>query len=345
MKRTITLLGTVILFAALVIGSGCERKVVIEQGDDLVASNNCFTCHGDEGDLLAAKGEWQNSTHASGNYVDYTNRGGGSDCTECHDHQGFLDFTSTGEVDPPYDMVSAIHCFTCHAPHTRGDLTLRADDAYTLANGDTFDHGAANLCAQCHHSRSSVDVIVDGYEITSKRFGPHHGPQADLMNASNGYEFDGVEYGNSGHANNFDNSGCIGCHMGNPRTHVGYKVGGHSFNMIDEESGETLAETCEGCHPDAEDYDYDGIQTEVAELLEDLEALLFAEGIAAADGYAVPGTYADGDLAGAFWNFKIIEEDRSLGVHNPAYTVDLLESSIAYMESLGKKKLSVVPSH
>ncbi len=41
----------------------------------------------------------------------------------------------------------------------------------------------------------------------------------------------------------------------------------------------------------------------------------------------------------------MIEEDRSLGVHNPAYIMDLLESSIAYVEGLGKKKLTVLPSH
>ncbi len=338
MKRTIVLLGTVLLLAVLVIGGGCERKVVIEQGDDLIASNNCFTCHGDEGILSAAKGEWQNSIHASGNNVDYTNRGG-TDCTACHDHQGFLDFTSTGEVDSPYDMVSSIHCFTCHAPHTRGDLTLREIGPYTLINGDVFDHGAANLCVNCHHSRLSASSITADQSV-NRYWGPHHGPQGDLLNASNGYEFAGYEYGNTGHANNFDNSGCIGCHMGNPRTHVGYKIGGHSFNMIDEESGATLVGVCETCHPEAEDYDIDGVQTEVAGLLEDLEALLFAAGIVDISGNTLTGTIADINVAGALFNYKMVEEDRSHGIHNPEYIIDLLESSIAYLESLGAKKLS-----
>ncbi len=336
MKASILLMTAAVL-AMLVLGAGCERKIINEQGDDQTSLNSCFTCHGEEGTLLAAKGEWQNSIHASGNSVDYTNRGGAS-CPQCHDHQGFLDYISTGEVNAPYDMVSAIHCFTCHAPHTRGNLSLRIDEPYTLANGDVFDHGSANLCANCHHSSTSVDVIVDNYEITSSRFGPHHGPQGDLVNGSGGYEFDGYEYGNTGHANNFDNTACIGCHMGNPEMHSGYKVGGHSFNMVDEESGENLAETCQGCHPEAEDYDYDGIQTEVTDLMEQLELLLQDAGIASSTGSAVEGTYADANLVGAFWNFKTVEEDRSGGVHNPEYIKDLLESSIEYMQGLGAKK-------
>ncbi len=40
----------------------------------------------------------------------------------------------------------------------------------------------------------------------------------------------------------------------------------------------------------------------------------------------------DIDLAGALWNYVLIKEDRSLGVHNPDYIRDLLETSIAYVE-------------
>ncbi|MEW5924895.1 MAG: hypothetical protein AB1746_13005 [Candidatus Zixiibacteriota bacterium] len=330
-------LGLLVVSALLFFGIGCDREVINEPQDEQVSYNSCFTCHGEDGYILAAQGEWLNSIHASGNNVDYTNRGG-SDCSQCHDHQGFLEYLETGSVSAPYDNVSAIHCFTCHAPHTRGNLTLRIDDPYVFKNDVTFDHGAGNLCVNCHHSRFDVRDVVDSVEV-GERWGPHHGPQGELVQGTGGYEFDGNAYGNTGHYNVGEGNACIGCHMGNPRTHVGYKVGGHSFNMVDEESGATLVGICQGCHPTAESYDYDGIQTEVTALLEDLKNLLFDAGILIEDG-TPPDTIigdaiiADKNIAGALYNFVLIEEDRSEGVHNPAYVVDLLETSIDYMEGL-----------
>lgn len=329
--RNYKLLLIFVLGVGLLIGAGCERKITNEGSGDEFGSADCFTCHGDEGLLLAAKGEWQNSVHASGNNVDYTNRSG-TDCTACHDHQGFLDITENGEVDPPYDMVSAIHCFTCHAPHERGDLTLRVDDAYTLADGTVFDHGAANLCANCHHSRTDASAITDG-QITSRYWGPHHGPQADLLTGTGGYEYSGVTYETSPHASAVED-GCIGCHMGNPRTHIGYKIGGHSFNMMDEESGDDLSGICanESCHPSAEDFDYDNAQTIVDSLLDSLGVMLLAEGLIDGTDHPVTDTL-DGDVAGAVYNFVLVHEDRSEGIHNFKYIKGLLDSSIDYMES------------
>lgn len=320
---------------------GCERKVVIEE-DTMVSSSSCFTCHGDDGLLLAAKGEWQNSVHASGSNVDYTNRGG-TDCTRCHDHQGFLDYIATGEVDPPYSSVSAIHCFTCHSPHTNGDLSLRTEASYELENGDIFDHGEGNLCVTCHHSRFDVGEIVAGISV-SRYWGPHHGPQGDLLNGSGGYEFDGYEYEFSTHATAVTNA-CIGCHMGQAQAHDGYKIGGHSFNMIDEETESDLSGLCEECHDNADGYDFvnsddidydhdgevEGYQTEVEGLLDSLGTLLLAADLIDDTDHPNSGTIDDADVAGALYNFLIIHEDRSEGIHNFKYIVGLLESSIEYM--------------
>jgi len=323
-----------VLFLALILifaTAGCERKIVNEDNNpDQASLNSCFTCHGEDGLLLAAQGEWQNSIHASGHNVDYTNRGG-TDCSKCHDHQGFLDFLATGTVDAPYENVSSIHCFTCHAPHTRGNLTLRTKDAYVLDNGVTFDHGDANLCANCHHSRLDASTITADQSV-SPYWGSHHGPQADLLQGTNGYEFAGYTYGNTGHSNIGDNNGCVKCHMGNPQTHLGYGVGGHSFNMYDEDSGANLVGVCQECHPTADSYDVDSVQTEVNSLLEELATLLQNAGYLSGSGSIISQTIANRDHAGAVFNWKMIEEDRSEGIHNPAYIIDLLESSIAIME-------------
>jgi hypothetical protein len=325
--------------AMLILGAGCEREIVNAAAES--ENQDCFVCHGEDGLLLAAKGEWQNSVHASGNNVDYTNRGGGDDCTKCHDHQGFLDFLATGELNGPFENVSAIHCFTCHAPHTRGDLTLRTVAAYTLENGAIFDHTGANLCANCHHARYSADNITANQEV-HRYWGPHHGPQSDLLIGTNGYEYAGLgyDYGSTGHASVGTDNGCIKCHMGNPETHLGYRLGGHSFNMTHpDDPEETLVGICEQCHPTAEDYDYDSIQTYVHIMLDSLEELLLTAGHIDTTGHPLglpygpgPHTIPDEGEAGAVYNFLIVEEDRSFGVHNPEYIVDLLESSIEYME-------------
>jgi formate-dependent nitrite reductase cytochrome c552 subunit len=335
------LLAISLLVLLIFAGVGCERKIVNEDAGESQASlNSCFTCHGEDGYILAAQGEWENSVHASGTSVDYTNRGEGSDCTRCHDHQGFVDFIETGEINAPYDNVSAIHCFTCHAPHTRGNLSLRTDESYELETGITFDVGSANLCANCHHARGAVNDMVTADAQVYNRWGPHHGPQGDLLIASNGYEYDGLDYDyeNTGHGANDD--GCIMCHMGNPLVHNGYKIGGHSFNMVnpgDEE--ETLVGVCQECHLSADDFDYENIQSDVEDMLADLHDLLVAAGHLNA-GTGLPSgtstnkhTIADEGEAGALWNYLMVEEDRSEGVHNPSYIRDLLESSIEYMEN------------
>lgn len=354
--RNATIFGLfLLLMVAFVIG--CDREVTetVVVTDD--GFEDCFTCHGDDGYLLQAKGEWQNSTHASGNNVDYTNRGG-TDCTRCHNHQGFLEYLSTGAVSGPYDNVSAIHCFTCHAPHERGDLTLRIDDAVTLGDGDTYDAGGGNLCANCHMARTYPTSIGDNFNVTSTHWGPHHGPQSDVLVSAIGYEYAGYTYTSSNHVGAIENS-CVGCHMGNPTQHSGYGVGGHSFNIQDEE-GNDISGVCEDCHASADeidfladqDYDHDtvieGYQTEIAGLMDSLGTLLVAEGVlsAASGGHPETGTIADGGVAGALWNYLVVEEDQSHGIHNFNYLQGLLQSSIEYLNSTKSPGIvAIQPAH
>lgn len=344
MRKT-ALFFLILVAVAVMLIVGCERKVVFEEGVE--ESPECFVCHGDNDALIvSAQQEWGNSVHGSGANVDYTNR---SSCPECHNHQGFLEYQATGEVNPPYENVTAIHCFTCHAPHTNGTLELRVEDAYELMNGVDFDHGEANICANCHHSRFDIRDIVDGWEQTSTRFGSHHGPQADLIEGTGGYEMDGYTYGQSTHKNAVEDA-CVGCHMSNPEEHEGYKIGGHSWNMEDPETGYNLFETCAECHDaagDTEDFDFraatddtdydwdgelEGYQTEVEGLLDSLAVLLVAEGALNANHGPIPQVFADANVAGAMHNYGMIEEDRSEGVHNFQYIVSLLQNSIDYLD-------------
>jgi len=151
----------------LLMVAGCEREItgnVPPTPDN--NRDNCLECH--SGYLDQAQGEWANSVHASGSSIDYTNRDG-SDCMMCHDQQGFIEFLTTGDLpDIKYESVSAIGCFSCHNPHENGDLSLRTTAAYTLADGDVFNHGKGNLCVNCHHSRTDVRTITDNQRTTAR---------------------------------------------------------------------------------------------------------------------------------------------------------------------------------
>ena len=62
--------------------------------------------------------------------------------------------------------------------------------------------------------------------------------------------------------------------------------------------------------------------------MEDLHAVLLGRGLIDADGLAVPGKRTEAE-AGAIINFLFVEGDRSVGIHNTAYAVALLESSLS----------------
>lgn len=346
MKKLIGL--TFAVIALLLATVGCDREVTT---DNMVSvdnsSENCLECH--NGLLDQAQGEWANSVHASGSYIDYTNRAG-SDCSNCHFQEGYLYYLENNTYsDVAFDEVSAIGCFTCHNPHETGTLEVRQADYVTLANGDMFDHGNGNQCAACHHSRLSADGITAGISVNN-RWGPHHGPQGDVINGSNGWEFpsEGYSFPTSPHASVVRDA-CIGCHMGNPQTHVGYVLGGHSFNMTEEGTTESLGDLCanESCHGgDADIYDFtadedydgdgaiEGYQTEITGLMDSLSTLLQLQAVLSGSGSPVSTTIADENLAGALYNYLYIKEDRSFGIHNFKYTLALLEASIDYVDQL-----------
>jgi len=338
---------TLLLMITIVIMLGCERKVT----ETTVVSENsdCFTCHPGDGALEQAEGEWRNSVHASGSNVDYTNRGG-SDCTKCHDHQGFVQFLATQTLpEEPFSTVSAIGCFTCHQPHEKGNFNLRTQAAVTLANGVVFDHGRGNLCVSCHLSRKDVGATVLDSVKTSGHWGPHHGPQGDMVQGTNGYEYSGYTAGYEGstHATALEDA-CADCHMGNVKAHDGYAVGGHSFNMRDTVSGTMLYPFCADCHTAAgtdKTYDYtsivdydmnstmEGMQTEIDGLIDSLRVELLAASLISGSDSPLSQSVLGKDTVGAIWNFRTILEDRSRGVHNFKYTRHLLLSSYNYMKS------------
>jgi hypothetical protein len=85
---------------------------------------------------------------------------------------------------------------------------------------------------------------------------------------------------------------------------------------------------CVTCHAGASDFDINGVQTEIQGMLDELKVLLVDQGMMTAnDNSPVPGTY-DSVKAAALYNFLYIDQDRSVGVHNPGYTKEVLQAAI-----------------
>ncbi|MGD9547834.1 MAG: hypothetical protein AB7V45_09860 [Candidatus Krumholzibacteriia bacterium] len=312
------------LVSLLALGA-CTREITYTQVNE--SASSCFDCHNDQDTfLMEAQLEWTYSMHAIGANVAYA--GGRSGCSNCHSGAGF-EAALAGETAVPY--ATSIRCFSCHAPHTNEDFQLRVTEAQTLADGTVLDIGDGNLCLSCHQARRDVatEIVADdegNYVIPSSHWGPHHGPQGDLLAGTNGYEFEGYTYRSAAPPAHLAN-GCISCHFAE---NSAADLGGHSFNMTNA-AGAMNVNGCNLCHTDLTDFNYEGRVAEIDELGEELHALLVAEGTVDEDGHPIQDAVTTLEGKAATWNFLFWEEDRSHGVHNPDYAEDLLRASIAVM--------------
>jgi hypothetical protein len=250
-------------------------------------------------------------------------RGEGTDCAGCHGHEGAKARISAGL--PPHDPsvtdvvnVSPFDCRTCHNIHTTYtiadfSLTGGAEPVKLEYTAGTFDGGMGNLCANCHQIRNEPPTATDGnVEVTSSRFGPHHGVEAAMLLGEGGL---GVTGSPSSHYNMVENT-CVACHMGEEANHT---------YLPD-------VARCQACHADAEDFDLNGTQTEIQAMVDELKAIFVAEGMMDEETelWTVPATYPEA-VVNAMWNFKLVVEDQSMGVHNSAYTRALLEAALEAM--------------
>ncbi len=309
---------------------------------------DCFSCHGvsDLGpDVIAATGQWENSQHSIGETIGRNY----SSCAGCHTSEGFIE-NVTGE-DYGGTNYNTIGCFTCHDPHESESFAVRTMTEVTLGNSSTYNKGVSNLCANCHKSRRDVTTYVyDGVSM-SEHYGPHHGPQSDMLIGENAYEYSGYTYLNSAHTST-TLEGCVDCHFDEADRYV---LGGHTFKVTDEESGDEHTDACnvDGCHTGSleidtlnrlayDDYDWDGstegIQDEIAGLLDSLSVLLIAGNLLTYDAvedeyHPVERAVTLADSAGALYNYEFVAEDRSHGIHNTKYSIGLLQSSINYLET------------
>lgn len=356
-------------------GPGSGHKGDTE--DNRIASNltdnNCGVCHGQD-DQLA------NSRHQDKEeFRTYTGR-----CEPCHSGTGFIAEFDDDYAGKDINVGDLLSCQTCHDPHAVDEVNnpyqLRTLDAVEL--GDTGDDeysltvtvddaGYGILCINCHKSRR--DAVSYVREEHGTHFGPHHGPQADVVFGTNGIEF-GVEVQTStAHSSYFGNL-CVDCHMNSYDSHADDPPGdvrtdfnddtftdefteiladnayGHTFfnSYTDDDSIEyDNLQKCQTCHYGATSFDInmrnidhdgdgtvEGFQSEIDGLMEELADRIVAE----TDSVEVCNLNLDSEFlspAGrlAFYNWAMVEEDGSRGVHNPDYILTLIAAANAALDA------------
>jgi hypothetical protein len=280
--------------------------------------------------------------------------------------------------------IGRIHCTTCHDfnptndPHVTGKyvagtarirvpggptdtvLLEKSPDTSAVA-GQSLAYKAGNVCVFCHKSRKDVTLFVGANNaISSNRWGPHDGPQADVYSGKGGYHFAGLTYGSSTHAG-LPNA-CVSCHM--------QPVAANS-NVPDHTMKPTVA-YCKTCHTEYKgtDFDIQGGRTLVKNALTELQAALNEAGLLTRSETAPYAPLAEDNLgdgqfqldltrpgsgpgganqnldaarAGALYNYLIIARSKDLGVHNPTYAKQLLWDSIRQIKGVSPTSLPARP--
>jgi hypothetical protein len=320
-------------------------------------AETCGSCH----DALrnhVKNDQWKNSPHsqviwsssfaqAPSNPAFGTNNLG--NCIRCHDGRGYVNFSygrgtnTQGMIQSSQEMIS---CQACHDPHggpNAHQLRTRPANSDTLANGFHYAGGNAKVCLDCHKSRTNNVALVQT-KVNSQHWGPHGSTQGDVVLGQNAANF-GVPYISGSHKN--IGNLCVTCHMAegtDTGTVTWNKVGEHTFRVRDEEHNYDNVKGClgSGCHSGVNNFDdfmapqdFDGDsqteswQHEVEGCIRNLRIALPPAGVDSVSWQLIAADSFNVNLRKAYFNYQMIVNDGSRGMHNPFYVIQVLLSSIA----------------
>ncbi len=291
-------------------------------------------------------------------------------CSRCHSGKQFavihrgdepLDLSGLTIDDPLEEHL--ITCAACHDPHNaQYEAQLRTDSEgqVGIPFSDTdnvptmVSGGRGNICIECHNGRRDRGDYDGQVTNGAGHFGPHGNPQGAMFFGLMGGDLGvGAAVGSTTYESdhphlNWNENTCITCHMYNkpyvssddPALH------GHEFTP--------RFERCITCHTNftaddseafwtwVEDYQTNEIGGLLAEFeavwpaawKDSEEALVSVESsVGAGDG--PPADDPEGNAyRAALWNYELVLNDATHGVHNPTFSNDLLEKAIASVEAL-----------
>jgi hypothetical protein len=252
------------------------------------------------------------------------------------------------------DQVT-INCATCHDPHGNTNeyaLRTRVAGCDTLAGGYTYPNaGNSKVCFDCHKARNNP-VALTQTKITSSTWGPHHSTQGDVVLGKNAATFNGIPYISGSHSTISDL--CVTCHMATTTdtgTVTRDKVGGHTWNLHYDATNYDHVTGCQGCHPGVssfgdfmapQDFDGNGLieswQKEVAGCISKLGHSLPHTGYDSVSWSMIAADSNNVNLRKAYYNYQLIKNDGSFGLHNPFFVIQVLLTSAQY--SVGVNNIS-----
>jgi hypothetical protein len=322
-------------------GAGSDHPADFTSVRVTLEANLCGNCH--NGIHHPTFDEWSGSPHNSV----VAEPAGRAACVKCHNGAyagAYLD-DPAGFVNPSaVTDTMAITCAVCHDPHGNsnpGNLRNASVTDVVLPDGTVVpEAGAGRLCMSCHNGRRTPENIEAMIANGSGHFGPHESNQGDMLAGTGAYEALAPAFPFTSSRHLAVRDGCVHCHT---HPHEGEVVfTGHSFRPT--------VESCEECHGVITDFDQiiakedfdgdqaiEGVQHEVEGLLALLQravidasqtpadSLLFEQDFRAAVGDTNVSTRRQRE---AGYNFFFVEADKSDGVHNTTYTVQLLQQSI-----------------
>ncbi len=324
-------------------GPAGENGLDGKDGKDVNAF--CVTCH-NTATFEAVEAQFETSLHGEGHT--WALEGTRATCAMCHSYQGYLETKMTGRdsMAVTSKFPVPLKCDACHEFHGTLDSADFPNYAlghtepvslYMVGRKETIDFGnSSNACTYCHQGRPQPQFPLPlnkdtTYNITSNRWGPHYGTQSHILNGSQGWEYAGsMAYANTNHKSV---ATCSSCHMAKGE---GTEMGGHTWRIKNEDGSKVNLNGCTKCHAGATSTDINGKQTEITGLLAQLRArLVELKLLNDATDLAWPSLNASGKgsnwtvkEAGAFFNYKMIEYDQSMGAHNYKYTKALLVNSL-----------------
>ncbi len=352
-----------LMLLALAVAAGCTKEGPAgpqgtagtdgtngTDGTDGVDGNaSCIQCH-----TLAKKeavtAKYEMSTHFNSNMMytgqtiyQYASEGPNRrSCAGCHSEQGFVEWQYTGELTyaDTNGLQNAwpVSCVACHDMHSTLDFENDGTD-YALRTTDPVElimftemepsqsvvldmGGSSNLCVNCHQPRTPGPEIAsaDSFLIPSPYWGPHHGPHSTTLEGIGAFEI-GAGYPEAGSSAHRTGASCTSCHMHSATANTDEQEGGHTWH--------TPISACTECHEDATDFNYKNIQNDVGDMMDQLKQKFIDNGMWNTESdQIIPGSYTLNQV-GAYYNYLWILDDRSGGIHNPAYIKTMLINSIA----------------